>query len=149
MESLSLTKERTATRELEWTLSFLSLTLLHSFVFASFLNFIFNNLVRKSDCGLEMPTGGSISFDDNPQHHKVQGSGKSHNKCDHVAPMEFNVIVTTTSPRLPMLKMRSGLWVWTGALGITLVCHPCPSLGWRSAPQPGPRPPYSRLQSGV
>lgn len=42
------------------------------------------------------------------------------------------------SPRLPTVKMRTGLWVWTGGDGITLVCHPCPSLGWRSAPRPGP-----------
>lgn len=25
--------------------------------------------------------------------------------------------------------MPTGLWVWVGAVAVTLVCHPCPSLG--------------------
>lgn len=50
-------------------------------LFASLLNLVFYNLVRRSDSRLEMPIGGNISFDDNPQH---QGSGRSHNKYEYI-----------------------------------------------------------------
>lgn len=51
--------------------------------------------------------------------------------------MALNVI-GLASPRLLILEMRTGLWVWTGAVAVTLVCHPCPSLGGVELHSSGP-----------